>query len=775
MIAVGFAAAPAAAQDLGTNADFDESDYDRLLDGGDTVYQGQLALVNVSDLTAEDVELRRVDDDGNVGALVATPDVVEDNSSNDYVIIDTENRDSDLYVVTDAGRNAPADGNGTQFELVTQSVEFSFDENSVDNAGDTEVDIDVSSDIRNNYVATFTADGLDEDDLEGLFNTSDNSNVTDMYVDDGDVLRSAIYDNRTSEDAGNYILTEDAIHVFGVEGTTTLDFEDVDAGDYNFTASVLDTTAEDTSSVEVVDVGDGEASFGESIVSEQQGDITEITVEFSDAQENAYLRVGDEESVGYEANVTVFSDGADEVTIGFNTYAAGNPSLSDSLLTIESEHDDDDINPSVELHDDEQTPLGDSLLAVGQYPMELDSVSHDQIADDRGDAIGDFEIEERSVNEFNIWTASSDTFDDIEDTDDLASAIENDTVTEADSVTDGDVVIHELDASGLEGISESSDGLENGLTQLTTEGEGFDIRVQQTSDTTTPNQPRKTFNVYNNSEALTVLEGDDAYYVAFETNAFAEGLSDRNNVDRDIEDGDAFDVRFRLKDERLLNPDADDLDEADDISDFYESISTQFTYEEATGEFDEPVEVEAGEDQTLTGTTNLAAGNEFDIRVRSASGVSPRFTLTAEDVSVAADGTFTAEGLDFSDASAADEFTASVRGAAFDAEVDGLVVESTEEVATFEVSDLSPAEGTATAGDSVTVSATIENTGNAEGTQTVALTLDGNELDTTDVTLESGGSQTVEFTADTTDLDAGDYTHGVATEDGEATGTLTIE
>ncbi|ELZ37014.1 PGF-CTERM sorting domain-containing protein, partial [Halorubrum tebenquichense] len=38
-----------------------------------------------------------------------------------------------------------------------------------------------------------------------------------------------------------------------------------------------------------------------------------------------------------------------------------------------------------------------------------------------------------------------------------------------------------------------------------------------------------------------------------------------------------------------------------------------------------------------------------------------------------------------------------------------------------------------------------------------------------------GNSTTVEFTADTSGLEAGDYTHGVATDDDEATGTLTIE
>ena len=120
-----------------------------------------------------------------------------------------------------------------------------------------------------------------------------------------------------------------------------------------------------------------------------------------------------------------------------------------------------------------------------------------------------------------------------------------------------------------------------------------------------------------------------------------------------------------------------------------------------------------------------------------------------------------------------DIFDVETRQTAFDADSEGTVVEAVKETATFEVSDLDPEEATATAGDEVTVSATIENTGNAESTQDVALTLDGDEEDTSEITLEAGGSTTVEFTVDTSGLDTGDYEHGVATD--EVTATLTVE
>jgi len=139
-----------------------------------------------------------------------------------------------------------------------------------------------------------------------------------------------------------------------------------------------------------------------------------------------------------------------------------------------------------------------------------------------------------------------------------------------------------------------------------------------------------------------VISTEGSYFIAFEQSDIV--LED---TDRSIEDGDAFDVRVRVKDERLLDPDPDELEEDNtDISDFYEVATVSFDYQEATGEFNTPVEVAAAENQSVSGTTNVAPGQEISVRVRSASGVSPGFVQTAEDVTVTADGEFTASGLD---------------------------------------------------------------------------------------------------------------------------------
>jgi hypothetical protein len=103
-----------------------------------------------------------------------------------------------------------------------------------------------------------------------------------------------------------------------------------------------------------------------------------------------------------------------------------------------------------------------------------------------------------------------------------------------------------------------------------------------------------------------------------------------------------------------------------------------------------------------------------------------------------------------------------------------LTVESRQ--ANFTVSGLSPTDTTVVEGDSINASATIENEGNGEGTQTVRLDAGDTTLASTDVTLASGATQTVEFEGvSTAPLAPGTYTYGVYTANDSQTGTLTVD
>lgn len=74
-------------------------------------------------------------------------------------------------------------------------------------------------------------------------------------------------------------------------------------------------------------------------------------------------------------------------------------------------------------------------------------------------------------------------------------------------------------------------------------------------------------------------------------------------------------------------------------------------------------------------------------------------------------------------------------------------------------------------GETVQVTATLENTGDSAAEQTVVLTIDGTQEDSTTVSLNSGESTQQTFSWSTSSGDAGDYTAAVASDnDSAATG-----
>ncbi len=102
--------------------------------------------------------------------------------------------------------------------------------------------------------------------------------------------------------------------------------------------------------------------------------------------------------------------------------------------------------------------------------------------------------------------------------------------------------------------------------------------------------------------------------------------------------------------------------------------------------------------------------------------------------------------------------------------------------ATFEVSDLT-APDTVTRGEKIDASVTVTNTGETDGTQTVALRADADgELSddetvrTREVALDAGESTTITAEdVDTGSLAPGEYAYGVFTDNDSVTDTLTVE
>jgi hypothetical protein len=182
---------------------------------------------------------------------------------------------------------------------------------------------------------------------------------------------------------------------------------------------------------------------------------------------------------------------------------------------------------------------------------------------------------------------------------------------------------------------------------------------------------------------------------------------------------------------------------------------------------------------TVTYATNDSAVSDATVSL-SGAGVSVSDQLTDSN----GNATFTIN------ASSAGDIT--VNATKDGTELGQTTIEAVEPAAVpvtdFQVSGLQPADGSATKGDTVSVSATVENTGEASGTQTVEFRLDTNgddQLDASEellnksVQLDSGASTTVEFSVDTS-IDAipnesATYAHGVFSANDSAEGTLTIE
>ena len=104
--------------------------------------------------------------------------------------------------------------------------------------------------------------------------------------------------------------------------------------------------------------------------------------------------------------------------------------------------------------------------------------------------------------------------------------------------------------------------------------------------------------------------------------------------------------------------------------------------------------------------------------------------------------------------------------------VHGVFTRDSGEIAEINVSDEQSfaltelnAPENATAGDTIDVSAVVENPNDEESTQQVEFRLGGSLVESQNVTLAAGETENVTFEVDTTGLDPGSYYHGVFTRD----------
>ena len=123
--------------------------------------------------------------------------------------------------------------------------------------------------------------------------------------------------------------------------------------------------------------------------------------------DEASVVIGDADDIGYQLNATVDFDGEDRVTLRFNTYVAGDETLSEpgavNAVLIE-----DGENDAVVLEYAESGAV-DGLLDAGDYELAVRAGATDvddfDVVLDSPDGVGSLFLETQSTESWTLWTA----------------------------------------------------------------------------------------------------------------------------------------------------------------------------------------------------------------------------------------------------------------------------------------------------------------------------------------------------------------------------------
>ncbi|SFR43599.1 Ig-like domain-containing protein [Halogeometricum limi] len=479
-----------------------------------------------------------------------------------------------------------------------------------------ELGLDVDVDDRN--VTT-------RDEITGLISANAGSRpiLLELRDDDGDVVDGGVLCAELDGQA-EYEFTFDAESL------------DLDPGEY--TVTVVDNQSgvdAESSVVTVTEAGVGTADIaGDGISTDERGDVASIPIEIENT-DTATVTIGSSD-MGFVTNVTVEDDGDGRVDLLFNTYAVtdleGELSNDERDAVFSTEDADDEVE-SADV--DEDNSVGD-LLDSAEYELEVQSGTGSDPDDSQG--VGTLVLRERETKSLGSWTAASQTT--LDDAEDVYAAIENDNLTQADEIAFGDLIVHRIEASGLEGALEAEDSdATDAFFELEDDG-----TLQFTVEQAEAGPNREPFElVLDGSDSDVVADpANDTYFVVVDTD-------DVETTGNDLDAGEELTANFTVPEDTPL---ADDR----------QTVETAYELVEAEHVVEEPIEVSATTGQTIRGETNVAPGTRLDVRIRSSGDTRPRFLKTATAY-VAENGSFQST-FDFSEERVNDTFEMTVRGGA---------------------------------------------------------------------------------------------------------------
>ena len=646
------------AADITSSSTTVEEDGDNYSGDGDTTtssYEGERVAV-VSDETGESIDVYRYNSASDV--------------DNDYLFTRGTGTDSYVKIIDTGARDDLTSGED-------YSLQF--------------LGTDASSPTTDEERLTLRNLGLSADAVSTNVSFTDGSTTISADITSNAVNRPV---DVTVFNANDEVAVPSETFSIDADGSITADLTVDKEGNYTIEVEDVDTgiTAEtDTISVSAVS---GEVMFTNNIFSQERGDVAEVTVDLANTDE-AVVLVGSN-SVNYYTAVTVADaasgdDADNQVTLQLNTFrtteggsdvfsdAAFSATGDDSVVSVESP---DQAIDSISADDVEANGQTNSPLAASDYNLAAYVGGEEQ-------TVGTLIVNERSATGMNLWTAPASSFDSVAAPAGVYSAIDDGAITQSDEIAAGDTLVHQIQIEGVYGAlaAEDTETPEQALINLLTEtgtdidddGDSTALSLSMVQAGSSPNQDPKRLALSESKDALNVVL-DDANNTVFVNVNTADAQFFRGQEGDTYSSGDTlvsastgetFDVTLTLEPESGLT--ADDTTE--------ESLSATFEVVERSGEINngDPVMVEPGTDQVISGETSIAPGTEVTMRAR-ATGDNP--FLVSTTTTVAQNGTF--EGaFDFSEVSNNTSFTvtasASPQFADGELSAEGTVANTTDE------------------------------------------------------------------------------------------------
>ncbi|WP_459190653.1 DUF7282 domain-containing protein, partial [Halosimplex sp. J119] len=398
--------------------------------------------------------------------------------------------------------------------------------------------------------------------------------------------------------------------------------------------------------------------------------------------------------------------GDGEVVVEWNTYMSGTGER-DHIFSAEG---DDNVTAwggesgsfvdAVRVYENEtEAPNASSLEFAGNGILDPASYDLAVVANDEDDAsvinngnfnftdvdeddVGAVSINSRATESSDVWVVPSDKKDEVdfefidENTDNTDDDIDGN-LTQSDTVVTDEMIVHQISASGLEGVfhNRTSTGANETSAFLSAVDTGI-LNASFSEENPGPNAQREEFDLTTSNTVVIPDYDNDTYYVGV----------DLAGVDEDkLENEIVYNASFAFESYSSVGPQIGGEGSG--------TVGSIWSYEDADASLntnaDDEVVIRNQEGQTLRGSTNVAPGTKLGLRVNSQSDTSP--FLTTLNTHVSGDRTFAATG-DFSERGAGVNFTVRVRrgGDAISDSYDGRILAEPSGSLTF--SDQSVAE-----------------------------------------------------------------------------------